>query len=97
MRENLCLGFPTSSDTNWAVQPQKMDRGLKFRIYELEGLYILCCENKGADQLRSFRWLICSSLDCCLSFIEVNENWRTEAVRMITFNFHHKSNEKNYA
>ena len=30
-------GFPTRSDTNWAVQPQKMARGLKLRIYELEG------------------------------------------------------------
>ena len=25
-------GFPTRSDTNRAVQPQKMARGLKFRI-----------------------------------------------------------------
>ena len=25
-------GFPTRSDTNQAVQPQKMARGLKFRI-----------------------------------------------------------------
>ena len=28
-----------------------MVRGLKFRIYEEEGLYYLCSENKGADQL----------------------------------------------
>ena len=27
-----------------------MARGLKFWIYELEGLYYLCSENKGADQ-----------------------------------------------
>ena len=26
------LGFPTRSDTNWAVQPQKMARDLKFWI-----------------------------------------------------------------
>ena len=26
------LRFPTRSDTNWAVQPQKMARGLKFPI-----------------------------------------------------------------
>ena len=31
MRENLSLGFLTGSDTNQAVQPQKMARGLKFR------------------------------------------------------------------
>ena len=43
-------GFPTRSVTNWAVQPQKMARGLKFRIL-VEGLYYPCSENKGADQL----------------------------------------------
>ena len=32
----------------------KMDRGLKFRIKEVEGLYYLCSETKGADQLRSY-------------------------------------------
>ena len=47
--------FPTWSDTNQAVQPQKVARGLKFLIYEVEGLYYLCSENKGADQLRSYR------------------------------------------
>ena len=31
-RENLTLGFPTRSDINRAVQPQKMARDLKFRI-----------------------------------------------------------------
>ena len=29
-----------------------MARGLKFCIYEVEELYYLCSENKGADQLR---------------------------------------------
>ena len=48
------FGFPTRSNTNRAVQPQKMARGLKFRIYEVEGLYYLFSENKGADQLRSY-------------------------------------------
>ena len=38
-------------DTDWAVQPQKMARGLKFRIYEEKGLYYPCRENKGAAQL----------------------------------------------
>ena len=45
----------TWSDTNQAVQLQKMTRGLKFRTEEEEGLYYLCSENKGADQLRSDR------------------------------------------
>ena len=47
--------FPTRSDTNQAVQPQKMARGLKFGIKEEEGLYYPCSENKGADQLRGYR------------------------------------------
>ena len=47
--------FPTWSDTNRAVQLQKMTRGLKFRILEVGGLYYLCSENKGADQLRGDR------------------------------------------
>ena len=42
--------FPTWSDTNQAVQLQKMARGLKFRIWKVEGLFYLCSENKGADQ-----------------------------------------------
>ena len=46
-------GFPTRSDTNRAEQLiKKMARGFKFWIYEVEGLYYICSENKGADQLR---------------------------------------------
>ena len=47
--------FPTRSDTNQAVQPKEMARGLKFGIKEVEGLYYPCSENKGADQLRGYR------------------------------------------
>ena len=47
--------FPAWSDTNQAVQLQKMARGLKFRILKVEGSYYLCSENKGADQLRGYR------------------------------------------
>ena len=47
--------FPTWSETNQAVQLQKMARGLKFRIYVVEGLYYPYSENKGADQLRGYR------------------------------------------
>ena len=46
--------FPTWSDTNQAVQPQKMARGLKFRIKKEEGLYYLCSENKGAKLICVF-------------------------------------------
>ena len=45
------FGFPTRSDTNRAVQPQKMARSLKFWIWEVEGLHYLCNKNKGTDQL----------------------------------------------
>ena len=48
-------GFPTRSDTNRAVWPQKMTRGLKFRIWVVEELHYPYGENKGADQLRGYR------------------------------------------
>ena len=51
---NRSSGFPTRSHTNRAVQPQKMSRGLKFRIYEVEVLYYPYSENKDADQLHSY-------------------------------------------
>ena len=44
----------TRSDTNRAVQSQKMVRGLKFWIYVEAGFHYPCSENKGADQLRSY-------------------------------------------
>ena len=50
-RENLSSWFPTQSNTNSAVQQQKMARGLKFQIKKVDGLYYLCSENKGTDQL----------------------------------------------
>ena len=53
--ENRSSGLPTRSDTNRAVQSQKIARDLKFLILEVEGLYYPCSENKGADQLRGYR------------------------------------------
>ena len=47
--------FSTWSNINQAVQIHKMARVLEFWIYEVEGLYYLCSENKGADQLRGYR------------------------------------------
>ena len=46
--------FPTRSNTNRAVKPQKLAKGLKFLNDEVDGLYYLCSENKGADFQRSF-------------------------------------------
>ena len=44
----------TRSHTNQTVQPHKMVRSLKFCIQGVEGLYYLCSENKGADELRGY-------------------------------------------
>ena len=55
--------FPTNSHTNQAVHPHKMARSLKFRIKVVEGLYFLCSEIKGTDQLRGYR-----ETDLCLFF-----------------------------
>ena len=49
------FGVPTRSDTNRAVKPQKMARGLKFRIKVVEGVCYPYSENKSADQLRGYR------------------------------------------
>ena len=51
----MSLGFPTRGDTNRAVQPQRMARGLTLWIKVVEGLYYPCGKNKGADQLRGHR------------------------------------------
>ena len=53
----------TRSDTNQAVQPPEMARGLKFCIEEVEVFYYPSSENKGTDQLRGF----CEA-DLCLCF-----------------------------
>ena len=53
--ENRSSGLPTRSDTKRAAQLLNMARALKFWIYEVEGLYYPCSENKGADQLCGYR------------------------------------------
>ena len=53
--KNLSSGFLTRSDTNRAVPPQKMVRGLIFTIYKVEELFYLCSKNKGADALHGHR------------------------------------------
>ena len=76
--------FPTWSDTNRSVQLQKMARGLKFRIYKVEGLYYPCSENKGDDQLRGYReadlrlcFRICKMFvfSCSGSFVTTEPNY----------------------
>ena len=52
-KTNTLVSHP--ADTNQAAQPQKTARGPKPRTQKAEGLYHLCSENKGADQLRGYR------------------------------------------
>ena len=61
MRKPAFGGGPTTSDNNRTVQPQKMVGGLKFRIWEVEGVYYLYSENKVADHS------YCAA-DVCLCF-----------------------------
>ena len=53
----------TRVDTNHSVQPKKMARGLKFWIkkVEPEGLYYLCSDEKGTDQLHGYCQKPCSN------------------------------------
>ena len=59
--DKMCLReFPTRPDTNRPAQPQQLARVLKFRLQNLEILYYLSSENKGADQTARMRRLICA-------------------------------------
>ena len=53
------MWFPTRSDTNRAVQSQKMVRGWKFWIQKVEESYYPCRENKGVISLAVTAKLIC--------------------------------------
>ena len=59
LRENRSLGFPTRSDTNQAVQQQKMARGLKFWIEEVEGCSIHVAKTKALISFAVTAKLIC--------------------------------------
>ena len=66
---NVVSEQPNRSDTNRAVQAQKIARLLKFWIKEEEELYYPCSENKGAGLFSGYR--ICRLLvfPCGGSFI----------------------------
>ena len=49
MQVNLSSGFPTRSNTDLIVQPQKA-KGLKILILKVKVLFYLCSEIKGTDQ-----------------------------------------------
>ena len=76
--------FPTWSDTNQAVQLQKMATGLKFRILKVGGLYYLCSENKGVDQLRGYR-----EADLRLCFRIYAKRWFSHDAAHFIFLGHH--------
>ena len=48
----ICFGVPDQVRYKPAVQPQKMTRGLKYLVLEVEGLFSPYSKNKGADHLR---------------------------------------------
>ena len=77
-RENLSLGFLTRSDTNRAEQPQKMIRSLKFRIQEVESLYYICRETKGAYQLHGH----CAA-DLHLCFCNCDNRFTNDAAHIL--------------
>ena len=59
--------FLTRSDTNQAVQLQRMAKCLKFRIKKKGGRYCVCGENRGADQLRG-NFAVTAGLICVFVF-----------------------------
>ena len=72
--------FPTWSDTNQAVQFQKMARGLHY----------LCSENKDADQLRGYREAdlrLCFRICKMLGFLMTRLNYHPVLRAKITVNF----------
>ena len=58
-RKTGLRGFQPGPTQTGAAQLMNMARGLKFWIYEVEGLYYPCSENKDADQLAVTTKLIC--------------------------------------
>ena len=68
------MWFSNRSDTNRAVQTQKMARGWRVSI-KVEGLYHRCSKNNGADQLCSY---------CAFVFADA-DSWFSRATAQITF------------
>ena len=62
-----------------AIQPLDMARGLKFRIYEIEVLYLRSSENKGADQLRGM---------ICVFVFAYAKRWFSYDAAQISLDYH---------
>ena len=77
--KKLSSGFPTRSIINWAVQQQKIVRGLKFRI--LEVVYV--ANNKGADQLHGYRITVFFLLICTFVFAYTKSRFSYDKAHII--------------
>ena len=84
------FGGSDQSDTNRAVQSHKIVRDLKLWIYEVEGLYNQCSENKGADQLRGYReadlrlcFHICQNRRGSIDLASVSSKWKSSYHRFL--------------
>ena len=73
--------FPTGSDTNQAMQSQKMARGLKFRIKKEEGCTIRVAKTKA---LISFA--VTAKLICVFVFANAKCWFSHDAAQMTTLN-----------
>ena len=80
------LRVSDKSDTNQAVQPQKMARGLKFRIYEVERLYYPCSDTNGADPTPTalISCAVISQLICVFVFTYANAGFLTTRLKLIS-------------
>ena len=74
---NPVFGVSDQVDTNWAVQPLKMDRGLKFFIWKVEGLYYLRAKTMA---------LVTTQLMCTFVFTYVNSRFFHDAAHVILGN-----------
>ena len=85
--------FLSRCPTNQAAQPQKTARVCKFLNYKEKELYYSCSENKGTDQLRSYRicFRICSFHDAAhFHLVQRNFNGGSACLLMeYTFGFVH--------
>ena len=75
-KTNVLVRNPTWSDTNQAVQLQKIARCLKFWIHKVEELYYPCSENKGADLRLCFRICIMLVFSRCDSNVDLQPHPR---------------------
>ena len=71
--------FSTKSDTNQAVQLQNMARGLKFRIYKVEGLYYV------AKTKALISFVVTAKLICVFVFAYIYANVCFLMTRLILF------------